>query len=187
VISQRAIPDHVTYCASKGAVNQITRTMAIELGKYGVRTNNVNPTVVLTRMGKIAWSDPVKSTPILNRIPLGRFAGTYPASPGRSRPVLSSVEAFRRCRPRGTVRLNSTWSPNRRETRSTANSIGPPPASTRLTYFLVLLTSDFGRFVYASGRRDVRYRRVEKQKNRFVNHPWTYSGGGQLIIIERET
>ncbi|XP_050541144.1 L-xylulose reductase-like [Daktulosphaira vitifoliae] len=75
-ISTRAIPDHTTYCASKGAVNQITRTMAIELGKFGIRTNNVNPTVVMTRMGKIAWSDPAKSTPILNRIPLGRFAET---------------------------------------------------------------------------------------------------------------
>lgn len=49
--------------------------MAIELGKYGIRTNNVNPTVVLTRMGKIAWSDPNKSEPIMRRIPLGRFAG----------------------------------------------------------------------------------------------------------------
>jgi len=75
-ISTRAIPDHTTYCASKGAVNQITRTMAIELGKYGIRTNNVNPTVVLTRMGKIAWSDPEKSEPIMRRIPLGRFAET---------------------------------------------------------------------------------------------------------------
>lgn len=75
-ISTRAIPDHTTYCASKGAVNQITRTMAIELGKYGIRTNNVNPTVVLTRMGKIAWSDPEKSGPIMKRIPLGRFAET---------------------------------------------------------------------------------------------------------------
>lgn len=72
---QKAIPDHVAYCASKGAVNQITRTMAIELGPYGIRTNNVNPTVVLTKMGKKAWSDPKKSGPILNRIPLGRFAG----------------------------------------------------------------------------------------------------------------
>lgn len=49
--------------------------MAIELGKYGIRTNNVNPTVVMTRMGKVAWSDPLKSGPILSRIPLGRFAG----------------------------------------------------------------------------------------------------------------
>jgi L-xylulose reductase len=49
--------------------------MAIELGKYGIRTNNVNPTVVLTRMGKIAWSDPKKSGPIMQRIQLGKFAG----------------------------------------------------------------------------------------------------------------
>ncbi|VVC36495.1 NAD(P)-binding domain,Short-chain dehydrogenase/reductase SDR [Cinara cedri] len=48
--------------------------MAIELGKHGIRTNNVNPTVVLTRMGQIAWSDPEKSGPIMRRIPLGRFA-----------------------------------------------------------------------------------------------------------------
>jgi len=75
-ISTRAIPEHTTYCASKGAVNQITRCMAIELGKYGIRTNNVNPTVVLTRMGKIAWSDPKKSEPIMQRIPLGKFAET---------------------------------------------------------------------------------------------------------------
>jgi len=49
--------------------------MAIELGKCGIRTNSVNPTVVLTRMGQIAWSDPEKSEPIMKRIPLGRFAG----------------------------------------------------------------------------------------------------------------
>lgn len=65
----------MTYCASKGAVNQITRLMAIELGPHGIRTNNVNPTVVLTEMGRKAWSDPKKSKTILDRIPLGRFAG----------------------------------------------------------------------------------------------------------------
>ncbi|XP_025204777.1 L-xylulose reductase-like [Melanaphis sacchari] len=73
-ISERTILDHVSYCAAKGALNQITRTMALELGPHGIRTNNVNPTVVLTRMGKIAWSDPKKSGPIMIRIPLGRFA-----------------------------------------------------------------------------------------------------------------
>lgn len=75
LILQRAIPDHTSYCASKGALNQVTRTMSIELGPHGIRTNNVNPTVVMTKMGAKAWSDPAKSNPILNRIPLGRFAG----------------------------------------------------------------------------------------------------------------
>jgi NAD(P)-dependent dehydrogenase (short-subunit alcohol dehydrogenase family) len=77
---QRAIPDHTSYCASKGAVNQVTRVMSIELGPHGIRTNNVNPTVVMTKMGAKAWSDPAKSNPILNRIPLGRFAGKRFAS-----------------------------------------------------------------------------------------------------------
>lgn len=49
--------------------------MSIELGVHGIRANNVNPTVVMTKMGAKAWSDPVKSNPILNRISLGRFAG----------------------------------------------------------------------------------------------------------------
>lgn len=49
--------------------------MSIELAPLGVRTNNVNPTVVMTKMGAKAWSDPAKSGPILSRIPMGRFAG----------------------------------------------------------------------------------------------------------------
>lgn len=38
-----------------------------------IRVNSANPTVVMTSMGRMAWSDPVKSGPVLDRIPLGRF------------------------------------------------------------------------------------------------------------------
>ncbi|WP_407572682.1 SDR family oxidoreductase [Deinococcus altitudinis] len=68
------LPDHAAYCASKGALDQLTRVMAIELGSHGIRTNSVNPTVVLTPMGMRAWSVPAKSGPMLARVPLGRFA-----------------------------------------------------------------------------------------------------------------
>ena len=37
--------------------------------------NTVNPIVVMTDMGKMAWSDPKKSGPMLDRIPLKQFAG----------------------------------------------------------------------------------------------------------------
>ena len=40
-----------------------------------VRTNSVNPTVVLTDMAKQFWSDPVKAKGMKDKIPLGRFAG----------------------------------------------------------------------------------------------------------------
>ena len=35
----------------------------------------MNPTVVMTAMGKKAWSDPNKAAGMLSRIPLGRFVG----------------------------------------------------------------------------------------------------------------
>lgn len=35
----------------------------------------MNPTVVMTDMGRINWSDPQKSAAMIKRIPLGKFAG----------------------------------------------------------------------------------------------------------------
>ena len=37
----------------------------------------MNPTVVLTDMGKIGWADPIKAKGMLDHIPLGRFSGDY--------------------------------------------------------------------------------------------------------------
>ena len=65
--------DHAAYCASKAALDALTRVAAVELGPHGIRVNSVNPTVTLTPMGEMAWSDPNKSGPVLARIPLGRF------------------------------------------------------------------------------------------------------------------
>ena len=72
--SKVALDKHTSYCVSKAALDQLTQMMALELGKFGIRTNAVLPTVVLTDMGKMAWSDPVKAKHMLDRIPLGRFA-----------------------------------------------------------------------------------------------------------------
>ena len=65
--------DHAAYCASKGALDAMSRVMANELGRKGIRVNCVNPTVTLTPMAVKAWSDPAKADPMLSRIPLGRF------------------------------------------------------------------------------------------------------------------
>jgi NAD(P)-dependent dehydrogenase (short-subunit alcohol dehydrogenase family) len=69
----RAVADHTAYCASKAALDAITRVMALELGPLGIRVNSVNPTVTMTPMGVLAWSDPAKADPVKARIPLGRF------------------------------------------------------------------------------------------------------------------
>jgi L-xylulose reductase len=70
----QALPHHAAYAASKAGLDQLSKVMAVELGPYGIRVNSINPTVVMTDMGKRAWSDPAKGGPMLARIPLGRFA-----------------------------------------------------------------------------------------------------------------
>ena len=67
------VPDHAAYCASKAALDALTRVMAVELGPKGIRVNSVNPTVTLTAMAVQAWSDPAKSAAVLQRVPMGRF------------------------------------------------------------------------------------------------------------------
>lgn len=71
--SRLGLADHTSYCASKAALDGLTRVMAIELGVHGIRVNCVNPVVTLTPMAVKAWSDPEKSEPMLRRIPMGRF------------------------------------------------------------------------------------------------------------------
>lgn len=72
--SFQALPLHAAYAASKAGLDQLSKVMAVELGPHGIRVNAVNPTVVMTAMGKRAWEDPAKGGPMLARIPLGRFA-----------------------------------------------------------------------------------------------------------------
>ncbi|XP_027883439.1 L-xylulose reductase isoform X2 [Xiphophorus couchianus] len=72
--SQRALRDHTVYCATKGALDMLTKVMALELGPHQIRVNSVNPTVVMTKMGHLGWSDPEKAQTMKSRIPLGRFA-----------------------------------------------------------------------------------------------------------------
>lgn len=70
--SMAALQDHSVYCGTKGAVDCLTRNMALELGKYNIRVNSVNPTVIMTEMGKLGWDDPAKADPMLAKIPLHR-------------------------------------------------------------------------------------------------------------------
>jgi NAD(P)-dependent dehydrogenase (short-subunit alcohol dehydrogenase family) len=69
-----ALDAHLCYCASKAAMDAITRSLCLEFGPHGIRVNSVNPTVTLTPMAEQAWADPVKSAGALRNIPLGRFA-----------------------------------------------------------------------------------------------------------------
>ncbi|XP_052869161.1 L-xylulose reductase [Anopheles cruzii] len=75
--SSKAFHGHCAYTMSKAAIDGLTKSLALELGPRKIRVNSVNPTVILTRMGRDNWSDPAKADPLLAKIPLGRFGEVH--------------------------------------------------------------------------------------------------------------
>jgi L-xylulose reductase len=69
-----ALTGHISYGSSKAAVDNITRVSALELGKYNIRVNSVNPTVVMTPMSAWYWGREDVGGPFLEAMPLGRWA-----------------------------------------------------------------------------------------------------------------
>jgi 3-oxoacyl-[acyl-carrier protein] reductase len=62
------------YNASKGGVLLLTKTMALELGPYGIRVNCVAPGYIVTPMSTAVVSANLRSTYARDKIPLGRLA-----------------------------------------------------------------------------------------------------------------
>jgi NAD(P)-dependent dehydrogenase (short-subunit alcohol dehydrogenase family) len=66
------VPEQVAYCASKGAVVQLTRTLGAEWIKRGVNVNAIGPCDFDTPMIAGALDDPEYRDWILDAIPAGR-------------------------------------------------------------------------------------------------------------------
>jgi len=69
-------PGLAAYAASKAALNQLTRTMAVEWGPFNVQANAVCPTIILTDMARDVWDGPDRATERRQkeeRIPMHRF------------------------------------------------------------------------------------------------------------------
>lgn len=60
------------YCASKHALEGLTKAMAIDLAPHRIRVNTICPTFIETPMTKPFFEDPSFRTDVLNRIKLGR-------------------------------------------------------------------------------------------------------------------
>src|SRR3970282_1436755 len=61
------------YTASKGAVLSLTRSIAVQYGRQGVRANAICPGPILTPMLASLFPNEEEQLKRLNRIPLGRF------------------------------------------------------------------------------------------------------------------
>jgi NAD(P)-dependent dehydrogenase (short-subunit alcohol dehydrogenase family) len=61
----------LAYCASKGGVNQLTKTSALELSKLGIRVNSIAPGFIKTNMTKGVQEDENLKKMIEGMTPLG--------------------------------------------------------------------------------------------------------------------
>src|SRR5690349_21134432 len=73
VHEEMAFPNFAAYCASKGGVRMLTRTLAAELGPLGVTINSIAPGAIETPINRALLHDPVKLQSLVGQIPLARL------------------------------------------------------------------------------------------------------------------
>jgi len=67
------MPTNSPYCAAKGGVRMLTRTIAVELAPHGITVNNIAPGAVDTPMDAPLKEHPDQMNELLSEIPLGRM------------------------------------------------------------------------------------------------------------------
>lgn len=66
-------PRRTLYCASKHALEGLTRALAWEVGPHGIRVNSLCPTFIETEFTRPMLADPAFRTWVVERIALGRL------------------------------------------------------------------------------------------------------------------
>lgn len=66
-------PQRSVYCASKFALEGLTKTMALELGESGIRVNTLCPTFIETELSRANLANPAFSRYVLDNIKLKRL------------------------------------------------------------------------------------------------------------------
>lgn len=73
VLAFTAIPEGIAYVAAKHGLVGMTKNMAIEWGKHGVRVNAVAPGLIQTDMTSYLWNSDAGPAYVASRIPVGRI------------------------------------------------------------------------------------------------------------------
>ncbi|HEX6972525.1 MAG TPA: glucose 1-dehydrogenase [Limnochordia bacterium] len=67
-----AWPDVSIYATGKGGIAQMTKALAFEWARYGIRVNAIGPGTFHTNLTDAVYRDPKKAQEIVARVPLGR-------------------------------------------------------------------------------------------------------------------
>ena len=65
-------PSYVSYSISKGGVENLTKTLALEYASRGIRVNAVGPGAIVTPINDAWINDPKKRAEVESHIPMGR-------------------------------------------------------------------------------------------------------------------
>jgi glucose 1-dehydrogenase len=68
-----AMPTNAPYCATKGGVRMLMRTLAVELAPHNITVNNIAPGAIETPMDASLKEHPDQMKELLSEIPLGRM------------------------------------------------------------------------------------------------------------------
>lgn len=68
-------PNYLAYATSKGGMESLTQTLALEYARWGIRVNAIGPGATVTPINRAWIDDPVKRAMVESHIPMGR-AGT---------------------------------------------------------------------------------------------------------------
>jgi NAD(P)-dependent dehydrogenase (short-subunit alcohol dehydrogenase family) len=71
--AELGFPNNPAYVAAKGALKQLGKSLAVDLGPFGVRVNNVGPGYFHTDMNALSWNDPQRHQQRAQRTLLGRW------------------------------------------------------------------------------------------------------------------
>ena len=67
-------PNYLGYSVSKGGMQNLTSTLALEYAGRGIRVNGIAPGATITPINRAWIDDPVKAAMVADHIPLGRAA-----------------------------------------------------------------------------------------------------------------
>ena len=74
ILAQLTIQNRTLYAATKGALESLTRAMALDLARHNIRVNAVAPGYVKTKFSSVIWQNPHVYAAVKARIPQGRMA-----------------------------------------------------------------------------------------------------------------
>ena len=73
ILAKLAVPQRSVYCASKGAIEALTRAMALDLASYNVRVNAVSPGLIETKAMVTGFPSEELLNTVRQHIPSKRF------------------------------------------------------------------------------------------------------------------